>query len=123
MSVRSYRDLKVWQRAMDLVPAVYKVVQRLPKEERYELGSQLRRAVVSVPANIAEGHARQSTKEYLHHLTIARGSLAELETLLLVAERLSYLRPEKLRSLESTIRDLRMPLQGLINSLASKLES
>ena len=79
--VQNYRDLKVWQESMDLTPEVYRLQRKLPKEETYGLGDQIRRAAVSIPANIAEGHARQHTKEFLQYLAIARGSLAELETL------------------------------------------
>ena len=84
----NYRDLVVWQRAIDLVPEVYQLVKKLPKEETYALGDQLRRAVVSIPANAAEGQARQHHKEFLQHLSIAKGSLAELHTLLTVAQKL-----------------------------------
>jgi four helix bundle protein len=114
---KGYRDLKVWQKAIDLVPMVYEVVRQLPREERYELASQIRRAVVSVPANIAEGQARQHPKEFLQGLFIARGSLAEVETLLIVANRLGYLDEQKLKTVQLTIADLRKPLQGLINRL------
>lgn len=89
MAVRSYRELVAWQRAMDLVVAVYKLTQQFPKEEMYGLTSQLRRAVVSVPSNIAEGQGRGVGAEFAHHLRISQGSLQEAETQLLVAERLS----------------------------------
>lgn len=87
MGVRNYSDLIVWQKAMDLVEAVYRV---FPKEEVYGLTAQLRRAAVSVPSNIAEGQGRRSTREFLHYLSIAHGSLRELETQLLIAARLGY---------------------------------
>jgi len=88
--VRCYRDLLVWQRAMDLVEATYRLAARLPLDERFELSSQLRRAAISIAANIAEGHGRASTKEYLWFLSVAKGSLMELETLTLAAERLGF---------------------------------
>jgi len=119
-SAKGYSELRVWQKAIDLVPAIYAVVKQLPTEERFEMGSQLRRAAVSVPANIAEGQARQHPKEFLQGLYIARGSLAELETLLIVAERLQYLSPERLAELKGAITEVRMPLQGLINRLQSR---
>jgi four helix bundle protein len=86
-----YRSLKVWQRAVDLTLASYGVVARLPEVEKYDLGSQIRRSAVSVPANIAEGYARDHLGESLHHLAIAAGSLAELQTLLLITTRLGYI--------------------------------
>jgi four helix bundle protein len=80
MRIDSYRDLTVWQAAMKLVKHVYEQTGRFPSNEQFGLTSQLRRAAVSIPSNIAEGHARESTKEYLHHVSFALGSLAELET-------------------------------------------
>lgn len=94
MAVKSYRDLVVWQKAMDLVIAAHGMSDRLPPEERYGLANQLRRAAASIPANIAEGHARTHRKEYRHHLSIARGSLAELETHLAIAVRLDMINRE-----------------------------
>src|SRR4051794_28308447 len=76
--VTNFRDLRVWQAAMGLVTAVYQLTQTFPREETYGLAGQMRRAAVSVPSNIAEGHAREHLREYLHHLSIAQGSLAEL---------------------------------------------
>jgi len=115
--VKDYRDLKVWQQAMTLVSVAYRLVQRLPKQEQFALADQIRRAVVSVPANIAEEQARQHTREFLQHLAIARGSLAELHTLFLVAERLQYLEREDLERFETAVLDVRMPLSGLIKRL------
>jgi len=86
--VRCYRDLLVWQRAMDLVEATYRLAARLPPDERFELSSQLRRAAISIAANIAEGHGRAHTGEYLWFLSVAKGSLMELETLAIAAQRL-----------------------------------
>jgi len=86
MSVQSYRDLQVWQKSMDLVTECYRATQQFPKTEIYGLTSQLQRAAVSVPANIAEGQGRQHTKEFIQHLSIAYGSLAELETHLQIAQ-------------------------------------
>ena len=90
MTIRSYRDLKVWERAMDLVVASYKFTELLPKSEAYGLVPQIGRAAVSIPANIAEGHGREHLGEYLHHLSVANGSLMELETHFLIANRLAY---------------------------------
>jgi len=114
---KSYRDLVVWQRAIDLAPKVYELLKGFPKEETYALGAQIRRAVVSIPANIAEGQARQHPKEFLQHLSIAKGSLAELHTLLIVAQRLSYLSPEQLATMENELAQIGRPLSGLITRL------
>jgi four helix bundle protein len=119
-TVKSFRDLRVWQTAMEIVPAVYRLVRLLPQEERFALGDQIRRAAVSIPSNIAEGHARRYTKEYLQHLSIARGSLAELHTLLLLAEKLGYLQPQQVNPVENALQDLRMPLAGLMARLEEK---
>jgi four helix bundle protein len=89
--IKSHRDLIVWQKAMDLVMAVYNATASFPKEETYSLTSQIRRAVVSIPANIAEGQGRRLTKEFLYFLANARGSLLELDTHLEIALRLRYL--------------------------------
>jgi four helix bundle protein len=119
--INNYRDLRIWQQAINLAPAVYELLKKFPKEENYALAGQIRRAAVSVPANIAEGQARQHTKEFLQHLCIAKGSIAELDTLLIVAEKLGYLKRQDLEEVEAKMIDLRMPLQGLINRLQSKL--
>src|ERR1035437_2173788 len=88
--ISHFRDLHVWQRGMDIVGAVYRASARFPKTEVFGLASQVRRAAVSVPSNIAEGHSRASTKEYLNHVSIAQASLAEVETQLEIASRLGY---------------------------------
>ena len=89
-TVRSYRDLIAWQKAMDLAVAVYKATDTFPRGEMYCLAGQMRRAATSVPSNIAEGQGRGATKEYLRFLRIARGSVQELETQLILAHRLGY---------------------------------
>src|SRR5919197_5292852 len=94
--VRGYKDLHVWQIAMDLVVEIYRVTTAFPRHETYGLAVQLRKAAVSVPANVAEGHGREHLGDYLHHLSIANGSLMELETHCLIAERLSYVSPTDL---------------------------
>src|SRR5688500_1847747 len=97
VAVESYRDLRLWQAAMDLGVESYRVGELMPSRERFGLVAQIRRAAVSIPANIAEGHGRLRRGEYLHHLSIARGALKELETLLALAERLGYLSDADLR--------------------------
>src|SRR5437763_16469820 len=87
MKIQSYRDLEVWNVAMELAVACYTLTRLFPKDELYGMTSQIRRAAASVPANIAEGHGREHTKEFLNHLSVARGSLMELETHLLLGQR------------------------------------
>jgi len=94
--INCYRDLKVWQKAMDLVVECYRLSMLLPKNEVYGLTRQIQRAAVSVPANIAEGHGGDYRRNYLYHLSVASGSLKELETHLLIGARLSYLREGEL---------------------------
>ena len=89
--LKSYKDLVVWQKSMDLVVEVYALVKKLPKEETYALSDQMRRSVVSIPSNIAEGYTRNSTVEYLRFLSIANGSRTELETQLIICTRIQYL--------------------------------
>ena len=90
MGVRNYRELAVWQQAMELVVAVYRLIEQLPREEQFALGNQLRRAVVSIPSNIAEGFGRDSHKDFARFLVQSRGSLFEVGTQLEVASRLGY---------------------------------
>ena len=119
--VKSYRDLVVWQRAMDVVARVYRLTATMPQHERYGLSSQVQRSAVSVPSNIAEGHARQSTREYLYHLSVAIGSTAELETQLMIVERLGYATPESMAPLISETGQIGRMLHGLQKSLRTKL--
>ncbi len=117
---KSYRDLDVWQKAMDLVVECYRATRGFPTSETFGLAAQLQRAAVSIPANIAEGRARQHTKEFLQLLSIAYGSLAELETHLEIARRLDYIRPDHLAALlEQTSRVGRM-LNGLRMALQDR---
>jgi len=112
---QSYRDLRVWQRAIELVTAVYETTRSFPKEEIYGLTSQIRRAAVSIPSNIAEGQARLTRGEFRQSLGHAKGSLAELETQLIIAQNLGFLvSPDGL--FQATAEVGRM-LNGLLNSL------
>ena len=117
MSLSSYRRLDVWQKAMDLVVACYNASKKFPREERYGLTSQLQRAAISVPANISEGQGREHRKEFLHHLSVAHGSLAELETHLQIAERLGYLSSDDVQSLLSRSEEIGKMINGLRKSL------
>ena len=117
MKVKKYSELIVWQKAMDLTCEVYSATRRFPKEEIYGLTAQLRRAAVSVPSNIAEGQGRQTTNEFLHHLSIAYGSLLEAETQTLIAERLGYLERASVERLMERTSEVGRLLNGLSNSL------
>jgi four helix bundle protein len=121
MKVNSYRDLLAWQLAMQLTEHVYRATGAFPNKETYALANQLQRAAVSVPSNIAEGHARSSTKDYLRFISIAMGSLAELETQLELSARLDYIDQPKLGELLAVADELGRMLQGLRKSLQSKL--
>lgn len=115
--VRSYRDLLVWQKGMDLAAEVYQLSRAWPKGERYGLTSQARRAAVSVPANIAEGYGRQSTMSYVHFLKVARGSLNELETHLLLAERVNAAPPRTCTGALAHADELGKMLGSMINAV------
>lgn len=119
--IQNYRDLSVWQKSMDLTEKVYAAASVFPKEEVYALSAQARRAAMSIPLNIAEGHTRESTKEYLQHLSIAQGSLAELETCLILAGRLHWLSDEAAKDLLERCFELGRMLYGLRNSLRAAL--
>ena len=106
---------------MDLVEQIYRLTQSFPKKEVYALSSQMQRAAVSIPANIAEGHARDSTKEFLHYISIALGSLAELETYLILARRLSYLEERDISATLTAADELGRMLRGLQKALKAKL--
>lgn len=120
MGVQNHRDLRVWQAGMDLVEVVYRLSQAFPADERFGLTSQIRRAAVSVPSNIAEGHAREHTAEYLHHLSIAQGSLAEVQTQSEIAHRLGYLSTEQAAAIEQQTVALSKQLYALRNALQKK---
>ena len=115
--MKSFRDLRVWQKAMDLVEKVYLLTQKFPREETYGLTNQIRRAVVSIPSNISEGHTREHIIEYLHHLSVAQASLAELETQLEIANRLKYIAPDQFKGGLREIDSLAKQMYALRNSL------
>jgi four helix bundle protein len=117
MTIQTYRDLEVWQKSMDMVEEIYRLTKRFPQDEQFGLTSQIRRAGVSVPANIAEGYGRLHRKEYINHLSIAQGSLLEAETHLQIAVRLEYLEREQVKHLWGLMQDVGKMLRRLINSL------
>jgi len=123
MSISSFRDLRVWQQGMDLVVAIYRMTSLFPRHETYGLASQLQRAAVSRPSNLAEGHTREHTREYVHHVSIARASLAEVETQCEIAHRLGYLGVDDLQRLLNETSTLGRQLTALRDSLARRLEA
>ena len=114
--VRSYRDLRVWQQAMNLAEATYRATEGFPDDERYGLVSQLRRAAVSVASNLAEGHPR-SLGDYLRHLLVSSASLTEMETQFILSARLGFLSPEQTESLLEACDEIGRMLGGLRKSL------
>jgi len=115
--VLSYKDLLVWQKSMRLVETVYRLSVQLPASEQWGLISQMRRAAVSIPSNIAEGYGRQATGEYPHHLSIGRGSLLELETQVLLCRSLGYLEGSRAEVLLREIEQISKMLGSLIAKL------
>ena len=117
MTGKGYRDLLVWQEAIDLVESVYTASRNFPKQETYGLTNQMQRCAVSIPSNIAEGHGRRSGKEFHRFLHISLGSLAELDTHLEIARRLGYLGQSEYHPLNNQVVQLRKMLYGLIKSI------
>ncbi len=120
MGVKSYKELIVWQKSIELVVAVYRHTMMFPKDEIYGLRQQLRRAAVSIPSNIAEGQCRGTTKDFLHFLSIAQGSLAEVETQIVISERLAYVDQEQSKDLDDRINEVGKLINGLKNSLTER---
>ncbi len=117
MKSSNYKELKVWQKAMDLTVEVYELVKLLPKEETYALSDQMRRAVVSIPSNIAEGQGRNSDKEFIQFLSFARGSLWELETQIEICVRIGYIDKSQKTNIYNLIAEISKMLNALSNSL------
>jgi four helix bundle protein len=117
-----YSDLVVWQKAMDLVTEIYKITATFPSEEHFGLSSQARRAAVSIPSNIAEGHGRKATGAYINHLSIAYGSLMELETQMQIALRLNFVGTDEISTLLAQTNEIGKMLNGLKRSLSVKEE-
>ena len=121
--IHNYKELDVWKRSVAFTTEVYRLTARFPETERYGLSSQIRRAATSVAANIAEGWGRGSTREYVQFLTIARGSLMELETHLIIGCNLTFLTQDELRMASKTIEETGKMLNGLIGALKSLKEA
>jgi four helix bundle protein len=118
MPIKNYRDLIAWQKSMDLAETTYRLTQDFPAEERYGLTTQMRRAAVSIPSNIAEGQGRGTDPEFHHRLSIAHGSVRELETQALVARRLGFLNESGLEALMNGASEVGKLITGLSKSLA-----
>ena len=119
--VKSYQDLRVWQQSRILVKSVYLATQKFPKEEQFSLTSQIRRSVISIPSNIAEGYSRHGLKDYINFISIAFGSAAELETQLLLASDLGYLSIDECGILLQELLNIQKMLYKLRDSLKAKL--
>ena len=118
--IKNYKALKVWQKAYQLCIKTYKITKGFPREERYGLTSQIRRATVSVPSNIAEGYGRKTTQKYIQALYIAYGSNCELETQILLSGDLGSIKSDDLKNLQRDIGDIERMLKALIKSLENK---
>lgn len=119
--ISSYKDLIVWKKSIELVTEIYAVSKQFPIEEKFGLVNQLNRAVVSIPANIAEGWGRESSKNYLQFLRISRGSLMEVETLMIISKNLNYIEEEKFKLVSGRIEETGKILQGLIKSIQQRI--
>jgi four helix bundle protein len=119
--MRGYQDLKVWQMGVEIALSVYQLTRAFPQSEVYGLSSQMRRAAVSIPSNIAEGHSRGQTKDLIRFLAIAKGSVSELETQLLIAEKLGYADRQQLVRLTGMLDEESRMLAGLQRSMKAKL--
>jgi len=118
--IESFKDLIVWQKTIELVNEIYKVTKPFPKEEMYGLSSQIRRAAISIPANIAEGWGRGTTKNYIQFLEISRGSLFELNTLIIISYNQEYLNREICDEIENKLNETGRMLNALITTLENK---
>ena len=119
--VQSFRDLLVWQKAIKLTVSIYRLTQGFPREELYGLTSQIRRAAVSIPSNIAEGHGRMGTGEYRQFLGIARGSNFELQTQIEIARALQYGNPKLLDEAEGLSFEVGKMISGILNAIKDKV--
>ncbi len=115
--IRNFKDLKIWQRGMELAREIYEITEKFPSKETYGLVSQMRRSAISVPSNIAEGFMRRHNKEYKQFLYIALGSLAELETQLILSEQLKFINKKLFNDIQSSIQEINKMIIGLIKCL------
>jgi len=120
--IESYKDLIVWQKGIEIVNDIYNLTKHFPKYELYSLTSQIRRAAISIPTNIAEGWGRGTTKNYIQFLEISRGSLFELEALIIISTNQSFLTQDKCAEISIKINEIGKMLNGLITKLESKIK-
>jgi four helix bundle protein len=118
--ISTYKDLIVWQKSIQLVTDIYALTKTFPSDERYGMVSQLNRAVISVPSNIAEGWGRELSKNYLQFLRVSQGSLMEVETMILISKNLGYINETNFKELNKKIEEVGKILQGLIKSVQQK---
>jgi four helix bundle protein len=123
VSMSSHKDLQVWQRAIELAVDCYRITDRFPRSELYGLTGQMRRAAVSIPSNVAEGHGRRTTKAYMNHVSISLGSAGELDTGIVLAERLEFLSPANAVKLAAANDEVSRMLHGLFNALDLKIRA
>ena len=119
-AARGYKDLLVWQKGIALVKQVYRITRTFPADEKFGLVSQIRRAAVSIPSNVAEGQARDTTREFIQFVSVAEGSLAELDTQMIIATELGYCRTSDTQEVVELISELRKMLNGLRRRLEDK---
>ncbi len=117
--MKNFKELKVWQKGIELVAIVYKITSSFPEEEKYGLIAQMRRAAVSIPSNIAEGHLRKTAKDFKQFLSIARGSCAELETQIIIAHKLGFIQDDDFNKLSPKVEEL----SKMLSSFYSKINS
>ena len=121
MALQTHKDLKVWQQSKDFVSEIFRLTATFPKEEMYSLTAQIKRSAISIPSNIAEGSARESNKEYIRFLYIALGSLAELDTQLLIANDLEFIKSDEYQKLSIKLNEIGKMLSGLISFRKNKI--
>ncbi len=119
-TIRSHKELIVWQKSMDLVAATYHLTENFPQREMYTLAAQMRKAAVSIPSNIAEGRSRSTRKDFIHFLRMAYGSVSELETQLLIAKRLSFVNLHEYTSCDSLLSEVSRMLHAMIKKLEAR---
>jgi four helix bundle protein len=121
--MQTHKNLKVWQRSISLVTEIYRMTRDFPKEESYCMISQMRRAAISIPSNIAEGSARKHTREYVQFLYVSLGSAAEIETQIIISQNLGYILSDKAGNIQAELEEIIRMLIGLIKSLSDKMST